>query len=117
MRSFQDEYIDELEHDGNRKDAAQGAHGEHGGGFAGAIAARALKRADPAISVLLVEASRTFTACPFSNCVIAGMRDLEAQQFGYDKLAAGGVTLVPTSATAVDRRCVAILRTAPIAEI
>ena len=38
-----------------------------GGGFAGATCARALKRLDPRIAVTLVEASRTFTACPFSN--------------------------------------------------
>ena len=29
----------------------------------------------------------TFTACPFSNAVIGGLRDLKAQQFGYDKVA------------------------------
>ena len=73
-----------------------------GGGFAGASVARALRRADPAVSVHLVEASRTFTACPFSNSVIAGMRELAIQQFGYDKLAADGITLVSASATAVD---------------
>jgi sulfide dehydrogenase [flavocytochrome c] flavoprotein chain len=73
-----------------------------GGGFAGASVARALRRADPAVFVHLVEASRTFTACPFSNSVIAGMRELAIQQFGYDKLAADGITLVSASATAVD---------------
>ena len=62
-----------------------------GGGFAGATAARALKQADPRIAVTLVEASRTFTACPFSNLVIGGLRELNAQQFGYDKVAADGV--------------------------
>ena len=73
-----------------------------GGGFAGASVARALRRDDPGITVHLVEASRKFTACPFSNSVIAGMRELAAQQFGYDKLVADSITLVPTSATAVD---------------
>ena len=38
--------------------------------------------------VTLVEANPTFTACPFSNGVIAGLRELRAQQFGYDKVAA-----------------------------
>ena len=47
-----------------------------GGGFAGASCARALKKLDPRITVTLVEASQTFTACPFSNAVIAGLRDL-----------------------------------------
>ena len=43
-----------------------------GGGFAGATCARTVKRLDPRTAVTLVEASQTFTACPFSNEVIAG---------------------------------------------
>ena len=73
-----------------------------GGGFAGATCARFLKRIDPRITVTLVEASQTFTACPFSNDVIAGLRDLKAQQFGYDKFAGDGVTVAFATATAVD---------------
>lgn len=73
-----------------------------GGGIAGASVARALKKADPRVSVTLVEASRTFTACPFSNLVIGGLRELGAQQFGYDKVAADGVEMAFTTATAVD---------------
>jgi sulfide dehydrogenase [flavocytochrome c] flavoprotein chain len=84
---------------------AQGAAGRVvviGGGFAGASCARALKALDARINVTLVEASRTFTACPFSNLVIAGMRELTAQQFGYDKVAAAGVTMAFSAASAVD---------------
>jgi sulfide dehydrogenase [flavocytochrome c] flavoprotein subunit len=73
-----------------------------GGGFAGASVARALGRADPRIAVTLVEANRTFTACPFSKGVIAGLREMSAQQFGYDKLAGDGIALAFTTATAVD---------------
>jgi NADPH-dependent 2,4-dienoyl-CoA reductase/sulfur reductase-like enzyme len=73
-----------------------------GGGFAGASAARVIKKGNPRIDVTLVEAYPTFTACPFSNLVIAGMRDLRAQQFGYDKVAAAGVTVVIQPATSVD---------------
>lgn len=73
-----------------------------GGGMAGGSAARAIKRADTRIIVTLVEASRTFTACPFSNLVIGGLRDLSAQQFGYDKVAADGIEIAFTSATTVD---------------
>ena len=58
-----------------------------GGGFAGATCARTLKRLDPRLAVTLVEANQTFTACPFSNEVIAGLRDIKAQQFGYTKIA------------------------------
>jgi sulfide dehydrogenase [flavocytochrome c] flavoprotein chain len=73
-----------------------------GGGFAGATAARTLKRLDSRIAVTLVEASPTFTACPFSNGVIAGLRELGAQQFAYDKIAADGVVLAPGTANIVD---------------
>src|SRR5207253_10801071 len=58
-----------------------------GGGFAGASAARFIKKANPQIAVTLVEQNPTFTACPFSNGVIAGLRPLRAQQFNYEKIA------------------------------
>jgi sulfide dehydrogenase [flavocytochrome c] flavoprotein subunit len=73
-----------------------------GGGFAGATCARMLKRLDPRIAVTLVEASQTFTACPFSNEVIAGLRDIKAQQFDYKKIADDKVAVAFESATAVD---------------
>src|SRR5918994_7193906 len=72
------------------------------GSFAGATCARALKRADPKLQVTLVEPNATFTACPFSNNVVAGLRELEAQQFGYDKIAADGVTMARQSAEKID---------------
>jgi sulfide dehydrogenase [flavocytochrome c] flavoprotein subunit len=73
-----------------------------GGGFGGAGCARALLRLDPKIRVTLIEPERTYTACPFSNQVIAGLRGIEAQQFTYDKVAAAGVTVVAQAATEVD---------------
>jgi sulfide dehydrogenase [flavocytochrome c] flavoprotein subunit len=73
-----------------------------GGGFAGASCARALRQADPRIAVTLVEASGTFIACPFSNVVVAGLRELSAQQFTYDRIAADGITIARATATAVD---------------
>ncbi|MCW3473918.1 NAD(P)/FAD-dependent oxidoreductase [Limobrevibacterium gyesilva] len=73
-----------------------------GGGFGGASVARALRRADPRIAVTLVEPNPVFTACPFSNVVIAGLRDIGAQRFGYQAVAATGVEVVQQAATAVD---------------
>ncbi len=73
-----------------------------GGGFAGASCARALRQADPRIAVTLVEANATFTACPFSNAVIGGLRELTAQQFTYERIAADGIAVARTAATAVD---------------
>jgi sulfide dehydrogenase [flavocytochrome c] flavoprotein subunit len=84
---------------------AQGASGRVvviGGGFAGATCARTLKRSDPRLTVTLVEANKKFIACPFSNGVITGMRELEAQIFGYDGLAKDGVALSFVPAVAVD---------------
>src|ERR1700694_1280178 len=73
-----------------------------GGGFGGAACARALRKINPKLQVTLVEPNRTFTACPFSNEVIAGLRNIEAQQFSYDKIAAGGVTVIAQAAIKVD---------------
>src|SRR5206468_12881340 len=90
---------------------AQGAGGRVvivGGGFAGTTCARFLKRIDPRINVTLVEANRTFIACPFSNGVIAGLRELKAQEFGYGKLAGDQVTLTLASASAVDPQARAV---------
>src|SRR5262249_53377073 len=73
-----------------------------GGGFAGATAARFLKRTDPRLDVTLVEPNQVFAACPLSNEVIAGLRDMDVQLFRYDRIAAEGVSVVHQAATAVD---------------
>jgi sulfide dehydrogenase [flavocytochrome c] flavoprotein chain len=73
-----------------------------GGGFGGASCARALRRIDPKLRVTLIEPNRTFTACPFSNEVIAGLRELGAQQFTYDKIAGEGVTVIAQAAAKID---------------
>jgi sulfide dehydrogenase [flavocytochrome c] flavoprotein chain len=81
-----------------------------GGGFGGASCARALKRLDPKLHVTLVEPNRIFTACPFSNEVIAGLRELEAQQFTYDRIAAEGITVIAQASVKIDpqRRAVGL---------
>ncbi|MGY8638458.1 NAD(P)/FAD-dependent oxidoreductase [Bradyrhizobium sp. 14AA] len=73
-----------------------------GGGFGGAACARALNRAQGALQVILIEPNAVFTSCPFSNEVIAGLRDIGAQQFGYDKLAAEGVTVIGQTVTTIE---------------
>jgi sulfide dehydrogenase [flavocytochrome c] flavoprotein chain len=52
--------------------------------------------------VTLVEPNKIFTACPFSNEVIAGLRDVESQQFTYDKIAADGVSVIAQAAVKID---------------
>ena len=73
-----------------------------GGGFGGAACARALRKINPKLQVTLVEPNRTFTACPFSNEVIAGLRSIEAQQFGYERIATDGLTVIAQAATKID---------------
>jgi len=65
-----------------------------GGGFGGASAALTLRKIAPNIDVTLIEANKTYTACPFSNLVITGIRDIKKQQFGYDQIAKAGVRVV-----------------------
>lgn len=73
-----------------------------GGGFGGASCVRSLRKADPRLDVTLIETNSTFTSCPFSNEFIAGLRDIGAQQFGYDRIAAEGVRVLLQAATAID---------------
>jgi len=73
-----------------------------GGGFGGANCVRTLRRLNNKLQVTLVEPNRTFTACPFSNEVIAGLRGIEAQQFNYDRIAAEGVNVIAQAAVKVD---------------
>ena len=71
-----------------------------GGGFAGATCASRLVAAG--IATTLVEPAASYLACPFSNLVVAGLRDLEEQRFGFDGLRAAGVAVATQSATVVD---------------
>ena len=71
-----------------------------GGGFAGATAARFLQR--EGFDVTLIEANAQYISCPFSNAVIAGLRDLSQQTFTYAALEAQGVRVVRQMATKID---------------
>lgn len=57
-----------------------------GGGFGGATTAKYIKRGNPAIDVTLIEPSRTFYTCPFSNLVLAGERTLDSIGHNYREL-------------------------------
>jgi NADPH-dependent 2,4-dienoyl-CoA reductase/sulfur reductase-like enzyme len=73
-----------------------------GGGFGGAGCARALRQADPKLQLTLIEPKTFYFACPFSNEAIAGLREFEAQQFRYDRIAGEGVIVVAQTAVKVD---------------
>ena len=71
-----------------------------GGGFAGATCARELARGGAVVT--LVEPQTTYVACPMSNAVIAGLRGLEDQDFGYGELRRDGIGVVQAAAVAVE---------------
>src|ERR687895_27292 len=48
-----------------------------GGGWGGATAAKYVRLADPSIDVTLLEPSKEFISCPFSNLVLAGVESLK----------------------------------------
>ncbi|MCA8899752.1 MAG: FAD-dependent oxidoreductase [Hyphomonas sp.] len=73
-----------------------------GGGFGGATAARFLKQFLPSSAVTLIEPNTDYYACPFSNLVIGGLRDLSAQRFGYDGLRGLGIDVVQDRAEDID---------------
>lgn len=74
-----------------------------GGGFGGATCAKYLRRADPTLEVTLVEPHRQFVTCPFSNAVLAGLRDMASITHGYDSLRQRHrVRVVHAAATGID---------------
>lgn len=74
-----------------------------GGGFGGTIAAKYIRMSDPTIEVVLVSDNKDFIACPFTNLVIAGFRDIKENTINYEKLAANhGIQMVYAHADSVD---------------
>ncbi len=73
-----------------------------GGGFGGATAAKYIKRFDPKIGVTLVEPSKRFVTCPFSNTVIGGINTIDYITHGFDALKGLGVEVVHDRVAAVD---------------
>jgi NADPH-dependent 2,4-dienoyl-CoA reductase/sulfur reductase-like enzyme len=73
-----------------------------GGGFAGVACARALRKLDANLQVTLVTGAASFSAAPFSNSVIAGLREPAQQEFTYDAVAATGVKVVTERAMSAD---------------
>ena len=74
-----------------------------GGGFGGAIAAKYIRMADPSIEVVLIDREKTYVACPLSNLVLAGIRNLDDNKYTLAGLAANhGVKLHYGDVTGVD---------------
>lgn len=75
-----------------------------GGGFGGSTVARTLKTLSPQTDVVLVERKRVYTACPFSNLVVAGQRNISKQEFNWQGLERIGVRVVTANVIGVDTR-------------
>ncbi|MGD8569587.1 MAG: NAD(P)/FAD-dependent oxidoreductase [Gammaproteobacteria bacterium] len=74
-----------------------------GGGFGGATCAKYIKKFAPNIEVTLIERDRRFVTCPFSNLVLAGVRDMASITHGYDNLKRHyGINVVYDEVTAID---------------
>jgi len=74
-----------------------------GGGAGGATAARYIaKDSKGGIDVTLIEATKRYYACFFSNLYLGGFRDYASIGHGYDGLAAQGVNVVHDWAANVD---------------
>jgi len=87
--------------------AARAAASAHvvvvGGGFGGATAAKALKRAVPEMRVTLVEQNAQFVTCPYSNLVLGGWRELDSITHSYDALRERwGIEVVQARAAGID---------------
>jgi len=76
-----------------------------GGGAGGATVARYLaKDTKGAIDVTLIENSRQYTTCFFSNLYVGDVRNFESITHSYDTLAAmDGLTIIHDMATQIDR--------------
>lgn len=73
-----------------------------GGGFAGVACARTLRKLDANLQVTLVTGGKRFSAAPFSNSVIAGLRAPAQQEFTYEAVASTGVKAVTEPAASAD---------------
>ena len=75
-----------------------------GGGAGGATAARYIaKDSKGAINVTLIEPTRRYYTCFFSNLYLGGFKNMEELGHSYGGMAAGGVNVVHDWAVGVDR--------------
>lgn len=73
-----------------------------GGGFGGATCAKYLNMFDPGISITLIEPSKRFKTCPFSNAVISGMQSIDSISHGYQAHAKRGINIIHNKVTQID---------------
>jgi len=73
-----------------------------GGGYAGATAAKYVKKWGPNVEVTMVERDLEFISCPLSNLVLGGSKTIHELTLGYQGLAKYQVRMVHDDAVSVD---------------
>ena len=73
-----------------------------GGGWGGATAAKYVRLSDPSIEVTVLEPSKEFISCPFSNLVLAGVENLKNLTMNYNGLRKHGVNIRHEAAAAIE---------------
>ena len=73
-----------------------------GGGFGGGTVARHLRQHLPQLRITLIEPTRRFYTCPFSNLYLAGLRSWESLGHDFDGLRASGIEVIHASALDVN---------------
>ena len=78
-----------------------------GGGFGGLTMAKALKKKDKYIDVIVIEKNNIFMACPFSNTLLGGLDGVTLSTFVgdyYQPSAKYGYDFLNSEVTAIDRK-------------
>jgi NADPH-dependent 2,4-dienoyl-CoA reductase/sulfur reductase-like enzyme len=73
-----------------------------GGGYAGATAAKYVKKWGPNVEVTMVERDHEFISCPLSNLVLGGSKTIHELTVGYQGLAKYQVRMVHDEVVSVD---------------
>ena len=73
-----------------------------GGGFGGSTCAKYLHKFDPSLDITLIEPAKRFVTCPFSNAVLAGLRDLNSISYAYTAHTRRGVKVIQARVNEID---------------
>ena len=73
-----------------------------GGGFGGSTCAKYLRRFDGSLDITLIDSSKRFVTCPFSNMVISGMQTMDSISHDYTAQTDRAVNVVHARVQEVD---------------
>ncbi len=73
-----------------------------GGGFGGSTCAKYLRRFDNTLDITLIDSSKRFVTCPFSNMVISGMQTIDSISHDYTAQTNRAVNVVHARVREVD---------------